>query len=56
MSQTRALSCTHAQVGTGKFLYIIAQYPVLWNAKARYTLLPWQTCSITTQQLMREDC
>ncbi|KAK2142078.1 hypothetical protein NP493_5019g00000 [Ridgeia piscesae] len=42
-----------------------AQYPVLWNAKALHTLLPWQTYSIkhhhnlarkhsVTQQLMRE--
>ncbi|KAK2155230.1 hypothetical protein NP493_2092g00002 [Ridgeia piscesae] len=43
-----------------------AQYPVLWNAKALHTLLPWQTYPIkhhlnlarkhsATQQLMRDE-
>ena len=39
-AQTRALFCTHACLGKDKFLYILAQYPILWNVKALHTLLP----------------
>ena len=55
----------HVYIGKGKFVSMLAQYPVFWNAKALHTLLPWQTYPIkhhlnlarkhsATQQLMRD--
>ena len=43
-AQTRAISCTHACKGKGKFLYSAVSRP--HDCKSLHTLRPWQICSI----------